>query len=67
MLEGTKMNTTPPRSPENNVQVLFIIYFHSDFILLVKAMWNSWKIQCLKLALRSGHKLTSALTYKSFS
>lgn len=65
MLEEAKMNSTPPRSTENNVQVLVIIYFHSDFVLLIKTMWNTWKTQCLKLALRTGHKMTSVLTYKS--
>lgn len=50
MLEGANMNSTAPRSTENNMQALFIVYFYSDFVSLIKGMWNSWKIQCLKLA-----------------
>lgn len=65
MLEGANMNSASSGSPENNVQVLFIVSFHSDFVLLIKARLNSRKIQCLKLASRTGHKLTSVLTYKS--
>jgi len=54
MLEGANMNSTAPRSTDNNMQVLFIIY--SDFVSLTKGMWNSWKIQFLSVpVLRMGH------------
>ena len=36
MLEGANMNSTAPRSTDNNMQVLFIIY--SDFVSLTKGM-----------------------------
>lgn len=38
MLEGANMNSTAPRSTENNKQALFIVYFYSDFVSLIKGM-----------------------------